>query len=156
MPLFLVLLLMPVLAAASTPPVTVLTIDAPITPATADYFTQGLKRSVENGSSLVVLKIDTPGGLDTSMREIIKAILASPDPGRDFRVSERRAGGERRHLHPVCEPHRRDGARHEPGRRDAGANRNWRAEQRANPPPAGAPKEGEPARRKAAAKRAAR
>jgi len=84
MPLFLVLLLMPVLAAASPPPVTVLTIDAPITPATADYFTQGLKRSVENGSSLVVLQIDTPGGLDTSMREIIKAILASPIPVATF------------------------------------------------------------------------
>ncbi len=84
MPLFLVLLLMPVLAAASPPPVTVLTIDAPITPATADYFAQGLKHSVENGSSLVVLKIDTPGGLDTSMREIIKAILASPIPVATF------------------------------------------------------------------------
>ena len=67
-----------------------------------------------------------------------------PDPGRHFRVSERRAGGERRHLHSVCEPHRCDGSRHQPGRRDTRANRNWRAGSEPIPPPAAAPKEGEP------------
>lgn len=84
MPLFLVLLLLPLLAAAGPAPVTVLNIDGPITPASADYFSRGLKRSVENGSSLVVLKMDTPGGLDTAMRDIIKAILASPIPVATF------------------------------------------------------------------------
>jgi len=84
MPFFLALLLLPVLALASPAPVTVLTIDAPITPASAAYFSQGLKRSVENGSSLVVLKIDTPGGLDTAMREINQAILGSPIPVATF------------------------------------------------------------------------
>jgi membrane-bound serine protease (ClpP class) len=80
MPLALFLLILPLLAAASPAPVTVLTIDGPITPASASYFAQGLKRSVESGSSLVVLKLDTPGGLDTAMRDIIKGILASPIP----------------------------------------------------------------------------
>jgi membrane-bound serine protease (ClpP class) len=75
-----ILLLLPLLAIASPAPVTVLTIDGAITPASADYFARGLKRSTENGSSLIVLKIDTPGGLDTAMREIVKAILASPIP----------------------------------------------------------------------------
>jgi membrane-bound serine protease (ClpP class) len=84
MPLFLVLLLLPLFAAASPAPVTVLTIDGPITPASASYFLQGLKHSVENASSLVVLKIDTPGGLDTAMRDIIKGILASPIPVATF------------------------------------------------------------------------
>ena len=56
-----------------------------------------------------------------------------PDPGRHLRVSERRAGGERRHLHSVCEPHRGDGSRHQSGRRDTRANRHWRAQQRADP-----------------------
>jgi membrane-bound serine protease (ClpP class) len=76
----LVLLLLPLLATAGPAPVTVLTIDGPITPASAAYFSQGLKRSVESGSSLVVLKLDTPGGLDTAMRDIIKGVLASPIP----------------------------------------------------------------------------
>lgn len=80
MPLLLVLLLLPLLAAAAPPPVTVLTIDGPITPASAAYFSQGLKRSIENASGLIVLKLDTPGGLDTAMRDIIKEILASPIP----------------------------------------------------------------------------
>jgi membrane-bound serine protease (ClpP class) len=80
MPLLFLLLLLPMLAAASPPTVTVLTIDGPITPASAAYVSQGLKRSVENASSLVVLTMDTPGGLDTAMRDIIKGILASPIP----------------------------------------------------------------------------
>ena len=80
MRLIFALLLVPLLAAASPSPVTVLTIDGPITPAAGDYFSRGLKRSLENGSGLVVLKLDTPGGLDTAMRDIIKDILASPIP----------------------------------------------------------------------------
>ena len=82
--LLLLLLLLPRLAAAGSAPVTVLTIDGPITPASAAYFEQGLKRSTEHGSRLVVLKLDTPGGLDSSMRDIIKGILASPVPVATF------------------------------------------------------------------------
>ena len=85
MPLLsLLMLLLPLAAAAGPAPVTVLTIDGPITPASAAYFSQGLKRSVESGSSLIVLKLDTPGGLDVSMRDIIKEILASPIPVATF------------------------------------------------------------------------
>jgi membrane-bound serine protease (ClpP class) len=84
MPLLFALLLVPLLAAASPAPVTVLTVDGPITPASAAYVAQGLKRAVDNASSLVVLKMDTPGGLDTAMRDIIKGILASPIPVATF------------------------------------------------------------------------
>ncbi len=58
----------------------VITIDGPIGPAISDYVTRGITHAEEIGANLVVLKMDTPGGLDTSMRDIIKAILASRVP----------------------------------------------------------------------------
>lgn len=57
-----------------------LTIDGALGPANADHIVRSIERSAGQGQQLLILKMDTPGGLDTSMRTVIKAILASPVP----------------------------------------------------------------------------
>lgn len=57
-----------------------LTIDGAISPANADYFIRGLDEAVENKADLLLLNLNTPGGLDKSMRLMIRAILSSPIP----------------------------------------------------------------------------
>jgi membrane-bound serine protease (ClpP class) len=57
-----------------------LTLDDAIGPASADYIVRGLEQAAAQDAQLVVIRMDTPGGLDTSMRQIVKAILASAVP----------------------------------------------------------------------------
>jgi membrane-bound serine protease (ClpP class) len=62
----------------------VLAVDGPIGPAVADYIVRELQAVSPDDVGLVVLRMNTPGGLDTSMRKIISAILASPVPVATF------------------------------------------------------------------------
>jgi len=57
-----------------------LTIDGAISPASADYFTRGLDNAVSAKADILLLNMNTPGGLDKSMRLMIQAILSSPIP----------------------------------------------------------------------------
>ena len=74
----LISLLLPSAAAAAEG--LVLRIDGVIGPATVEYVHHGLDEAARRKAALVILELDTPGGLDASMREIVKAMLAAPVP----------------------------------------------------------------------------
>lgn len=76
----LMLLSSPVAAQDSAKHVTKLELDGAITPAMALYINRGISEAVDNGSTAVVIRMDTPGGLSSAMDDIIHDILHSPIP----------------------------------------------------------------------------
>jgi len=67
-------------AGEAPPEIDVLTIDGAIQPITAQVIVQAIDRAEKSDREALVIRLDTPGGLDTSMRDIIKRILVSEVP----------------------------------------------------------------------------
>ncbi len=82
----IVLLVLPIglssfaIAQNTQPIVKVLKIDGVINPASAEYARRGIERAIKDRAEALIIELDTPGGLDTSMRSIVKDMAASPVP----------------------------------------------------------------------------
>jgi membrane-bound serine protease (ClpP class) len=75
LPAFVLVLLVPARAAIYR-----ITVDAPVHPITSEYIIRSIDKAAEDKASLLIIVLNTPGGLDTAMREIIAKILSSPVP----------------------------------------------------------------------------
>jgi membrane-bound serine protease (ClpP class) len=78
--MLIMLFALTVSAVAAGPVVRVVTVDGPINPVTVEYVRRNLTDAAARQEQLVLLEMDTPGGLDEAMRSIVKDILASPVP----------------------------------------------------------------------------
>ncbi|MDP2913929.1 MAG: nodulation protein NfeD [Candidatus Aminicenantes bacterium] len=74
---FIFLLLFPVFSPAA---ILKITVDAPIHPVTSEYIRDAIDRADKENASLLIMTLNTPGGLDSSMREIIEKILSAKTP----------------------------------------------------------------------------
>ncbi len=75
--IFLILIVFPAVSDSS---ILKITVDAPIHPITSEYIRDTIDRAERENASLVIITLNTPGGLDSSMREIIERILSSKTP----------------------------------------------------------------------------
>jgi membrane-bound serine protease (ClpP class) len=69
-----------IIASEQRPVFNVIKVNATITPPVADFILQSLNASIKSGSDGLVILLDTPGGLDLAMRDIVKGILGAPFP----------------------------------------------------------------------------
>ena len=82
-----------------------------IGPPVSPFITDSLKDAGSAGAQALLILLDTPGGLDTSMREIVKAIMECARARHRLRLPLRGQGRIGGHDHPYCGPRGRHGAR---------------------------------------------
>src|SRR5687767_14669474 len=70
----------PAQVSRAEPTVLVTRVDDPITPVIADHLTGMVEQAEEDGHEALIVEMDTPGGLDTAMRDIAQAFLAARVP----------------------------------------------------------------------------
>jgi membrane-bound serine protease (ClpP class) len=78
--LLALLLGLPVMAQETTAPVVTLEVEGVINPLSASYLERGLTLAEQRNAQAVVIRLDTPGGLESAMREMVQALLQSPVP----------------------------------------------------------------------------
>ncbi len=66
--------------AETAAPVMVATIASTINPVTADFLSSAIERAEEEKAALLVVELDTPGGLDTAMRQMVQEIIRTDVP----------------------------------------------------------------------------
>ena len=76
----LVLVSTAVAARAASPTIVVLTVEGIINPVMADYVSRGIEEAEETNATACIIQMDTPGGLDTAMRDIVKDIVNARIP----------------------------------------------------------------------------
>jgi membrane-bound serine protease (ClpP class) len=67
-------------AQAQTPGIDVITIKGTINPVLVDYVERGIKQAEDDGAQALIIRMDTPGGLDKAMRDIVQLIVNSHVP----------------------------------------------------------------------------
>jgi membrane-bound serine protease (ClpP class) len=78
--IFMLLIMSHALASEAAAPIYVLTVADVINPVSAEYITENVKAAIQDNAQALIIQLDTPGGLDKSMRLIIKDMLNSPLP----------------------------------------------------------------------------
>jgi membrane-bound serine protease (ClpP class) len=78
--LTVILLFAPLMTLSSSADIIVINIEGVVNPVMSEFISRNINDAVNENAGLLVIKLDTPGGLDTSMRSIVKKITASAVP----------------------------------------------------------------------------